>query len=241
MTRGDWLRIQSLHEWDISPREAAAVQNKLRGLAVPEWDDREIRRIAGADVSFPSRNEILAAACVMSFPDLKLLDYSVVRRQCVFPYVPGLLAFREIPAVLDALENINVEPDVILCDAQGLAHPRGMGLATHLGILIDRPTVGCAKSRLFGSYEEPGSEKGDHSLLLGDKGEVIGAVVTTRSGVKPVFVSIGNRVDLEISIRVVLHCCPKYRLPEPARVAHKLAAGEKFEIESEHEEQSNLF
>ncbi|MFQ6103161.1 MAG: deoxyribonuclease V [Candidatus Glassbacteria bacterium] len=240
MAQVSWVRIRKLHDWDISPREAADVQNRLRRLVVPEWDGRKIERIAGADVSFPSRNETLAATCVMSYPELKLLDYSVKRRRCEFPYVPGFLAFREVPALLESLKGLEIEPDVIICDAQGLAHPRGMGLATHLGILIEKPTIGCAKSRLFGSFQEPGENRGDRSLLHGHGGEVIGAVLTTRSGVKPVFVSIGNLVDLETSIGVVMACCPKYRLPEPTRVAHKLAAGEKMEKEGE-DHQLGLF
>jgi deoxyribonuclease V len=224
------MKTRKLHEWNISTGEASRVQKKLRELVVEKWDGRGIGTVAGADVSFPSREEALAAVCVLSYPALELLDWAVAKKQCTFPYVPGFLAFREIPALLEALARISVEPDVILCDAQGLAHPRGMGLATHLGIILDRPTVGCAKSRLFGNYVEPGMNRGDRSPLLDSAHEVIGTVLRTRSGVKPVFVSTGNLVDIETSVNLVLGCCPRYRLPETTRIAHRLAAGERFEI-----------
>lgn len=224
MRKARWLRIRSLHSWDLSPREAVQVQQELRRYVKPRWDGRKIDTIAGADVSFPTRREAVAAFCVLSYPDLDVLGYSVQRRACEFPYVPGLLAFRELPALLGAMEEVRTEPDVIICDAQGLAHPRGMGLATHLGILIGRPTIGCAKSKLFGSFEKPGTTRGDSSPITNDEGEVIGAVLTTRTGVKPVFVSVGNLVDLETAVRVVLACCTRYRLPEPARLAHRLAS-----------------
>jgi deoxyribonuclease V len=142
-----------------------------------------------------------------------------------FPYVPGLLAFREGPIVLAALERLAERPDVLIFDAQGLAHPRRMGLATHLGILLDVPSVGCAKSRLCGKETEPGEEKGSWTPLL-DRGEVIGAVVRTRSRVRPVYVSVGHRVDLETAVSLVLSCATKYRLPEPTRWAHRVAGGE---------------
>jgi len=225
------MKVRNFHRWDISPAEASEVQRALRELVVPVWDGRAVTTVAGADVSFPSRNEALAAVCVLSYPDLKLLECAVAKRRCTFPYVPGYLAFREIPALLEALRKIAAEPDVIICDAQGLAHPRGMGLATHLGIILDRPTVGCAKSRLFGNHHDPGRLKGDQSPLVDTDGKVIGAVLRTRSGVKPVFVSIGNQVDLKMSAELVGGCCPRYRLPETTRIAHKLAAGVKFEIQ----------
>ncbi len=233
------LNIRKLHDWNLSPREAISVQKKLRELVVTEWDGREIRTVAGADVSFPNRNEALAAVCVMSYPALELLDFALSRSACSFPYVPGLLAFREIPALLETLRLIRMKPDIIICDGQGLAHPRRMGLATHLGILIDEPVIGCAKSKLFGSFDEPGNTRGDESPLLGKEGETIGAVLTTRSGVKPVFVSIGNHIDLRTSVRVVLGCAPRYRLPETTRTAHNLAAGKTFEIAQDGKQQTH--
>jgi deoxyribonuclease V len=227
MTEGHWARIRSLHRWDVSPRDAVKIQHELRKYVRPRWDGRKIEKIAGADVSFPSKHEAVAAFCVMRYPGFELLDYSVRRKECEFPYVPGLLSFRELPALLDAMAHVRAEPDVIMCDAQGLAHPRGMGLATHLGILLERPTIGCAKSSLFGDYEEPGRTKGDTSPITDKEGEVIGTVLTTRTGVKPVFVSVGNLVDLQTAIRVVLDCCTKYRLPETTRCAHRLAGGHR--------------
>lgn len=225
MTGANWLRVRKLHGWDLTPKEAIRLQESLTDRMVPEWDGRSVRKVGGADVSFPSRHEALAAFCILSFPGFEVLEYAVKKTPVSFPYVPGLLSFREIPALLAAMRNVETEPDVIICDAQGLAHPRAMGLATHLGLLIDTPTIGCAKSRLFGEHADPGREKGSRTWLRGKGGEIIGAVVRTRTDVKPVFVSIGNRVDLETSIRIVVDCCPTYRLPETTRTAHGLAAG----------------
>jgi deoxyribonuclease V len=148
-----------------------------------------------------------------------------------FPYIPGLLAFREVPAVLAAVEKLQVAPDLFIFDAQGLAHPRRMGLATHAGLLLDWPSVGCAKSRLVGAYVEPGLERGDTSPLL-DGTEQIGTIVRTRAGVKPVFVSIGHKTDLDTAVRFVLDCAPRYRLPETTRYAHRVAGGEKIDLDA---------
>lgn len=160
-----------------------------------------------------------------------------MKSKCEFPYIPGLLAFREVPALLAALEELKTEPDILLCDAQGIAHPRRIGMATHVGLVTDKPSIGCAKSLLYGKYEEPGNAKGQNSPLVADAGETIGAVVRTRDGVQPVFVSIGHRIDLNKSVEVVLSCSLKYRIPEPLRLAHKLAAGEKIETDKGGEDQ----
>jgi deoxyribonuclease V len=225
VTGRSWLRVRKLHRWDLSPKEAVRLQRSLTGRVVPVWDGRSVRAVGGADVSFPSRREAAAAFCVLSFPGFEILEYAVKKSPVAFPYVPGLLSFREIPALLAAMREVETAPDVIICDAQGLAHPRGMGLAAHLGILIDTPTIGCAKSRLFGEHDEPGQRKGQHVPLRGPDGSVIGRVVRTRTAVRPVYVSIGNRVDLDTSVRIVLDCCTSFRLPEPARAAHRLAGG----------------
>jgi deoxyribonuclease V len=142
--------------------------------------------------------------------------------------VPGLLSFREIPALLEALERLKTEPDVLMCDAQGIAHRLRMGLAAHVGILLDRPVLGCAKSVLYGTFEEPGREKGSRSYMHDSEGEVIGAAVRTRTSVKPVYVSIGHKIDLEKSIELVLACSPRYRIPVPLRLAHNLSVGKKL-------------
>jgi deoxyribonuclease V len=161
---------------------------------------------------------------LLSYPALNPFQAATAESPVSFPYVPGLLAFREGPVVLAALEQLGDRPDVLMFDAQGLAHPRRMGLATHLGVLLDMPAVGCAKSRLCGTYVEPGERKGSWEPLV-DGGEVIGAVVRTRDRVRPVFVSVGHRVDLESSVSLVLGCANRYRLPEPTRWAHRVAGG----------------
>ena len=221
------MKIRKLHSWDVSPREARKIQDDLRARVIEDWDGRPINVVVGTDVSFPSKTEALAAVVALSYPDLSLIESLVRRGECAFPYVPGLLAFREAPILLEALAALGNEPDVVLCDGQGLAHPKGMGLASHLGILIDIPTIGCAKSRLYGTHDDPRASRGGWSPLLGKTGDTVGAVVRTRSDVSPVFVSVGHRIVLEKAIEVVLGCSPKYRIPEPLRAAHRLAAEAK--------------
>lgn len=215
-----------LHRWDISPAEAVALQRQLAPRV--ETVDRlpaDIRRVAGVDVGFEDDGRISrAAVAVLSFPDLAPLEQAVARLETGFPYVPGLLSFRELPAVLAALEQLSAPPDVILCDGQGRAHPRRFGIACHLGLLLDIPTVGVGKTRLVGEHGDPGPSRGDRVALV-DRGEVIGAVLRTRPGVKPLFVSGGHRVGLESAIRLTLACVTRYRLPETTRAAHRLASG----------------
>jgi len=219
------LKCRTLHPWNVTPREARAIQERLAHLVRPVWDGRRVRTIAGADVGFPDRSTVLAAVAVMTYPDLEVVETRVVARRCDFPYVPGLLAFREAPGLLAALEEIKTRVDVLMCDAQGLAHPRGMGLAAHVGILVDVPVVGCAKSRLYGRFGKMGKRKGSRARLFGDSGAVIGAALRTRDGVQPVYVSVGNRIDLATAIDIVLASAPRYRIPEPLRVAHRLSVG----------------
>lgn len=223
------MRINQLHSWDVTPREARAIQEDLRSRVIDAWDDRPINVVVGTDVSFPSKTEVLAAVVAVSYPDLSVVESVVRRGECTFPYVPGFLAFREAPILLGALSDLKTNADLVLCDGQGLAHPRGMGLACHVGIMIDLPTIGCAKSLLYGTYDDPGKSRGGWSPLLGKTGDRVGAVLRTRSKVSPVFVSVGHRVVLEKAIEIVLGCSPKYRIPEPLRMAHKLAAGEPVE------------
>jgi deoxyribonuclease V len=178
--------------------------------------------VAGTDVSASKHSDsVWAGVVICSYPDLARVEEKWVSGRSTFPYIPGMLSFREIPVLLEVLKRVSVQPDVILCDGQGTAHPRRMGLASHLGILLDRPTIGCAKSRLVGEFSDPANEKGRFSLLR-YKGLVLGAVARTRTGVKPVFVSPGNRVTLEESLEIIFRCCPKYRIPEPIRKAHLL-------------------
>jgi deoxyribonuclease V len=198
---------------------------RLRDKVRPVWDGRKIETVAGTDVGFPEKNTVLASVAVLSFPGLEVLETAVSTQDCTFPYVPGLLTFREAPGLLSALESIRTVPDVLLCDGQGIAHQRRMGLAAHMGLLLDIPVLGCAKSVLCGTFDEPGKTRGSFSYMS-DKGETVGAAVRTRDGVKPVYVSIGNRIDLATAVDTVLKCSPRYRIPRPLRLAHKLSAGE---------------
>lgn len=223
------------HPWNVSPYEAIKLQEKLRRRIILKKNFSEVKRITGADISFSKgSNRAYAAVVIFSFPGNRRLDEaSEARRQLEileeqhaignlsFPYIPGLLTFREGPLLIEAFKKIKIEPDVIIFDGQGIAHPKRLGLATHMGILLDKPTIGCAKSRLIGTYKEPEKKIGSHSLLR-DDGEIIGAVLRTREDVSPVFVSPGHRIDLKSSIEIVLECLRGYRLPEPTRQAHLL-------------------
>ena len=223
----------TLHEWDLSPAQAIALQKALAG-AVLRADRfgpggrRAIRRVAGVDAAFADGGRVIrAAAVVLDFPGLVLTEQVVVERPTTFPYVPGLLSFREVPALLEALGRLPAAPDLILCDGHGYAHPRRFGLACHLGLWLDTPTIGVAKSRLTGSHDEPGPAKGDVAWLLAGKGdrprERLGAVLRTRERVKPVFVSAGHRISLRTALALTLACATRYRLPEPTRLADKLS------------------
>jgi deoxyribonuclease V len=192
-----------------------------RVIEGPPLDLSRVRYVAGADVS--TQGDLgYATVVVLSFPDLSVVEVRGYESRLTFPYVPGLLAFREIPSVVGALREVESEVDAVIFDAHGLAHPRGMGLASHLGIFVDVPSVGCAKSRLVGEHEEPGPEKGDTADLVYRK-KVVGKVVRTRPRVSPVYVSVGNRIDLVSSVDLVLQCCTRYRLPETTRQAHNAA------------------
>jgi len=219
------LKCRRLHPWRVTTARARGIQQRLGPMVKTAWDGRAVRVVAGADVGFPDRSTVLAAVVVLSYPELKVIETRVARRRCTFPYVPGLLAFREAPGLLDALKAVKHSVDLLLCDAQGLAHPKGMGLATHVGILLDRPVVGCAKSRLYGTSGEVAVKKGSYSYMSDRAGRTIGAALRTRDSVEPVYVSVGNRIDLHTAIAMVLACCPRYRIPEPLRLAHRLSIG----------------
>ena len=217
------MKAPRLHAWNISPSEAVALQRTLCAKLVScPLRPMNPRFVAGADVSYGrGSDQLFAAVIVLRLPELETVEERWVTRRATYPYVPGLLSFREAPAVLAAFSRLKRRPDVVLFDGQGRAHPRGMGLAAHMGLWLDLPTVGCAKSRLVGEAEEPGADPGEHARLR-FKGRVIGAVLRTRSGVKPVYVSAGHKINLADSIRLVLKCCAGYRLPEPTRLAHAL-------------------
>ncbi len=217
------MRVRELHDLALSPSGASRLQKELapRVVAGPTLDLAGVSHVAGADVSTQG-DRAYATVVVVDFPGLAPVEVQGFETELSFPYVPGLLSFREIPAVAGALEKIQTPVDAVIFDAQGLAHPRRMGLASHLGLFLDVPSIGCAKTRLVGTHEEPGSEKGSATDLI-HRGEIIGKVLRTRSGVSPVYVSVGNGIDLESSVELVLACSPKYRLPETTRQAHDAA------------------
>lgn len=217
------MSIRSLHKWDIDYREAVALQQRLAEKLIEQpIDFDKISTVAGVDVSFDRRSSIVHGAVVVhDRTTLAVVDEATVSLEVPFPYIPGLLSFREGPAVVAAFENVSVLPDVVIFDGQGYAHPRRMGLACHLGIWLRVPTVGCAKSRLIGEFENPSDKRGERSTLI-HNGEEIGAVLTTRTGAKPVFVSRGHFCDLESAVRIVLETAVRFRLPEPIRHAHAL-------------------
>jgi deoxyribonuclease V len=211
------MKYKKLHSWNVSIGRAKEIQLKLR-KKIRFKPLKRIKTVAAVDVSF-IKNVAVGVAAVFSYPDLELIEKQVFVSKPKFPYVPGYLTFREGSIMLGALTKLRTTPDVILFDGQGIAHPRGMGEAAHLGVLLDRPSIGCAKSRLIGEYKEPGKRKGSFSKIHLD-GKIIGAVVRTREGVKPNFVSVGHKVDLNSAIKVVLGCSTKYRIPDPLRFVH---------------------
>jgi len=219
------MNLSISHRWDLSPAEAKALQLELAERVITEttFDPSEVQTVAGVDVSI-RKGMARAAVVVLKLTDLKPVDCAVSEAPATFPYIPGLLTFREGPIVLRALEQVTIWPDLLIFDGQGIAHPQRIGLAAHMGVILDHPSIGCAKSRLTGTHAEPGNQVGDWEPLTDDR-EVIGAVVRSRAGVKPLYVSIGHRVDLITAIDLVLQCTQGYRLPETTRYAHKVAGG----------------
>lgn len=216
---------QRPHPWNVSYREAICIQEKLRANISLSNSARAISLVAGADVSYSKRGgEAVAAMVVLSYPDLELMDEAFVRGRISFPYIPGLLSFREAPLLIRAFRRLRHLPDAVLYDGQGIAHPRGFGLASHMGVLLDLPSIGCAKKKLVGDFQEVGLQAGSTTPLKMEN-KIIGAVIRTRRGVKPVFVSPGHRIDLESSIELVLRTCRGFRLPEPLRRAHLMVKG----------------
>ncbi|HSW45979.1 MAG TPA: deoxyribonuclease V [Phycisphaerae bacterium] len=211
-----------IHRWSMTPRSAIRLQQRLADRIQIEPLKRKVRLVAGVDVAFsPDGQRCLAGVVVYDIENAAAIEQRLAWRPVRFPYVPGLLSFREAPAALAAIRKLRCEPDVFLFDAQGFAHPRRLGLASHVGLLIDCPAVGCAKSLLCGDYAEPAPRAGRHSPLV-HKGEVVGVVLRTRDNIKPVFVSVGHRATLADAICVVQACVTRFRLPEPARLAHQL-------------------
>jgi deoxyribonuclease V len=219
------MKVARLHSWQVTTTQALELQLRLASQVSRRNEVISPRYIAGVDISVDrERGMGRGAVVVLSYPELEIAEVQTVEDRIDFPYVPGLLSFREAPITLAACEKLEIAPDLILVDGQGIAHPRRLGLASHLGLFLDTPTIGCAKSRLCGSHFAPGQEAGSHAELL-DKEEVIGAALRTKDGVNPIYVSIGHKVDLESAIHWAIQCCRGYRLPEPTRLAHLAAGG----------------
>jgi len=234
--------MKNLHNWNLSVTEAIALQKRLAGRVRLTPVRKTPKLVAGLDCAFSKNGrDIIAAAIILEMPpdnviptsssvipakagiQFEIVETATVVQKVNFPYIPGLLSFREAPACIAAVEKLKLSPDVFIIDGQGIAHPRRLGIASHLGLFFDKPTIGCAKSRLIGTFEEPAFEKSSYSLLK-DKDEIIGAVLRTRTNVKPVFVSVGNKCTLDDAIKIVLACTTKYRIPEPTRLAHQLVS-----------------
>ena len=219
-----------LHSWSLTPEEAARIQTELRTRLILTWDKRPASTIAGVDVSIKTETT-RAAIVVLSYPGLTPLEAVLADTPLIFPYIPGLLAFREGPAVLAAWAKLQNKPDLLMFDGQGIAHPRGVGIASHMGLWLERPTIGVAKSRLYGRHAEVGPTRGDRADLLDKQGNIIGTVLRTRERTNPLYISPGHLMDVEAATEFVLACGKGYRLPEPTRWAHKVAGGEKFPVE----------
>lgn len=227
------MHLRKLHDWDLTPTQAIALQKELRAQIIHEPIDVDaVVLVAGVDVSVKNGMS-QAAVVVCALPDFAVVEVARATMPTPFPYVPGLLSFREGPVLVEAFSQLRHTPDVFLFDGQGIAHPRRMGIAAHMGLLLDRPSVGCGKTRLCGYYDEPGLEKGAYTPLRdkvratpklpGADDEIIGMVVRTRANVSPVFISPGHRADIETSVALTMRCTTRYRLPEPIRLAHQAA------------------
>ncbi len=223
------MRVRSLHPWDLSPREAMALQRELAARVVRRGAParRDVWLIAGSDAAFDKPNgRAVGAVVVLAYPSLEVVEQVAVEAPVTFPYVPGLLSFREAPVLIEAFQRLRSTPDLLMVDGHGYAHPRRFGFACHLGLLLDLPTIGVAKSRLVGEAGAVAAPRGSRADLV-DAGEVIGSLLRTRDGVRPVYVSVGHRIGLAAAERWVLACAAKYRLPEPTRLADRLAGEAK--------------
>ena len=235
----------ALHEWNLAPDAAAALQRELAGQVVrtDQLKQGEIRRVAGVDMAINEENGLARAAVVLlSYPELELLEKHVYEEPIRMPYIPGLLSFREIPCILGAFAHLSEQPDLVMVDGQGIAHPRYLGIASHLGLWLNLPTIGCAKSILRGHYDEKAlSDEVGAWVPLIFKRETVGAVVRTRSHVKPMIISLGHRISLETSVHYVLACSKGYRLPEPTRQADKLSKDNAYKEETNKESPPTLW
>src|SRR5512134_1430815 len=214
--------IAKLHNWNLTPEEAIRVQTELRGRLVLTWDKRSVTTIAGVDISIQTETA-RAAIVVLRYPELAPLEAVTADVPLVFPYIPGLLSFREGPAVLSAWNELKNKPDLLMFDGQGIAHPRGIGIASQMGLWLERASIGVAKSRLYGRHEEVGPQRGDRADLLDNNGNLIGTVLRTREKTNPLYISPRHLMDVQDAVEFVITCVAGYRLPEPTRWAHKVA------------------
>ncbi|MEW6002496.1 MAG: deoxyribonuclease V [Nitrospirota bacterium] len=214
--------------WPKKIGDAKTIQVDLRKKVKIIPLKKNPRYIASVDASFTD-DKVIAVACLYKYPELVYLGHEVAIRKVVFPYVPGYLSFREGPAIIEAFNKLHIRPDLILLDGQGIAHPKGIGLASHIGVLLDIPAIGCAKSRLIGEYKEPEYKKGEWSSLKYGK-KVVGAVLRTKDNIRPIFVSPGHKIDLRVSIKIVLSCTSTYRIPDPLRKADHISKKIKKEL-----------
>lgn len=221
---------RSPHNWAITPRQAIVIQKKLSSMISRSGSPVRIRLAAGLDAAFtPDKKGCIGGVVLWDIEERKIVERYTAVRELYFPYIPGLLSFREAPALISALRQLRTVPDLLICDGQGIAHPRRLGIASHIGVITGLPAIGCAKSRLVGDYREPGPKRGDASPLC-DKNERVGTVLRTRDRVKPVYVSVGHKIDLDLAVRIILDCTIGYRLPEPTRLADHLVAEHKKKI-----------
>jgi deoxyribonuclease V len=218
------MEHSTMHAWDVDPKEARKIQESLRDSLVQKPLPKRIRYVAGADVSFNKyEKDVYAGIIVLSFPDLAVVEYSCIKMEVDFPYIPGFLSFREILPLMRAWEGITIKPDVVVVDGHGIAHPRRLGIAAHFGLVAGVPTIGAAKKLLYGTYEEPALEKGSESPIIDPKnGERLGTALRTKTKVKPMLISSGNNCDIASSIKIIKETDTGYRLPEPTRQAHEL-------------------
>lgn len=223
------MSVPSLHSWTLDPAEAVKVQADLRQRLVLAWDGRKVSSVGGVDIGL-GEDVARAAIVVLRYPDLSPIEAVTAEVPLVFPYIPGLLAFREGPAFLAAWEKLNHLPDLLMFDGQGIAHPRGIGIAAQMGLWLERPTIGVAKSRLYGRHAEPGPHKGDVALLYDQRhpDQVIGGVLRSKEKTNPLYISPGHLIDVPHAMDFVQNCVTGYRLPEPTRWAHKVAGGESL-------------
>jgi deoxyribonuclease V len=229
------VKIQQLHAWQMSIAQAKQIQQELASQVSPKSETIKPHFIAGVDMSAPdSRGIARAAAVILKYPELEVIEVEIAEDKLNFPYIPGLLSFREAPLVLAACQKLSTDPDLLLVDGQGIAHPRRFGIASHLGLLLNIPTIGCAKSRLCGKHAPVTAEAGAYTELT-DNGEIIGVALRTKADTSPIYISIGHKIDLPTAIHWVLECCRGRRLPEPSRLAHLAAGGKQITILHAHQ------